>query len=203
MDVSTAIRGRRSIRKYRNDEVPRELLEEVLEEALWAPSGMNRQEWQLVVVRGETRDRLARVIAESARYIRPRLEELFKEKIVRLTLQFFANLGDAPVIVCVYIPKEKFTITEDMPGLQRYHTEFRRYNALLSASALMQNLLLAAYARGLGTCWMTAPKYLEDEINAVLGVEDLELVALTPIGYPDQSPPVPPRKGEKIRWIGF
>ena len=50
---------------------------------------------------------------------------------------------------------------------------------------------------------MTAPKYVEDEINDFMGIKDQELVSITPIGYPDQNPPAPPRKGEKIRWIGF
>jgi len=74
---------------------------------------------------------------------------------------------------------------------------------LLSASALIQNLLLAAHARGLGTCWMTGPKYMEKEINELLGMTDKELVSVVPIGYPDQSPPAPPRKNKVVRWIGF
>ena len=56
MDVDTAIKDRRSIRKYQQEEIPQELLEEVLGTALWAPSGMNRQDWELVVVRGKDRE---------------------------------------------------------------------------------------------------------------------------------------------------
>ena len=50
MDVITAIQRRRSIRKYKNAELPKELLMEILEVARLAPSGANRQPWQLVVV---------------------------------------------------------------------------------------------------------------------------------------------------------
>jgi nitroreductase len=50
MDVKTAIQKRRSIRKYKDKEIPKELLMEILEAARQAPSGANRQPWQLVVV---------------------------------------------------------------------------------------------------------------------------------------------------------
>ncbi len=50
MDVAAAIQKRRSIRKYKNEEIPKELLMQILEMARLAPSGANRQPWQLVVV---------------------------------------------------------------------------------------------------------------------------------------------------------
>jgi nitroreductase len=106
MDLDRAITGRRSIRKYREEEVPRDLLREVLETALWAPSGMNRQDWELVVVRGEQRDRLLEIVAKSQEHILPHLKELFSEKIINISLQVFRNLGGAPALVLVYIPKQ-------------------------------------------------------------------------------------------------
>ena len=53
MELDASARGGRSIRQYKRQEVPRELLQEIVETALWAPSGMNRQEWNLVVVGGK------------------------------------------------------------------------------------------------------------------------------------------------------
>ncbi len=174
MDLREIVRQRRSIRKYEKREIPRDILNEVLEDALWAPSGTNRQNWQIVAVRGAQRDKLVEAVASAGEHMKPRLEKLFKEKMVKITLQFFKDLG-----------------------------EHQRFNNLSGAAALIQNILLLAKAKGLGTCWMTAPKYVEDEINEVMGVEEQELVAVIPIGYPDQDPPAPPRKGDKIRWVGF
>ena len=77
MDFDTIIKERRSIRKYREEEVSQELLQEVLETALWAPSGMNRQDWELVVVRGKERDRLLEIVSKSQEHILPHLKELF------------------------------------------------------------------------------------------------------------------------------
>ena len=161
MDLNAIIRGRRSIRKFRKEELPAELLQKVIEAALWAPSGMNRQEWELVVARGEKRDRLLEIVSRSQEYILPHLQGLFSEKIIKISLQVFKDLGGAPAVILVYIPKEIPTFREDLDERARYHLEFPRFNRLLSASALIQNLLLAAHARGLGTCWMTGPKYME------------------------------------------
>ncbi len=203
MNIKEIVRERRSIRKYENKEIPKDVVKEILEDALWAPSGTNRQNWFIYAVRGEQRDKLVEVIAESGKHLKPRLEKIFKEKIVKITLQFFKNLGGAPVVLLVYIPKTIVEIRPDMSNLERHQRDNNRFNNLLSASALIQNILLLAKAKGLGTCWLTAPKYVEDEINTFLEVEDQELVSVISIGYPDQTPPVPPRKGEKIRLIGF
>jgi len=203
MELESAIRQRRSIRQYESGEIPEETLKEVIETALWAPSGMNRQEWELVVVRGSERDRLLEIVSRSQEHILPHLQELFSEKIIKISLQVFKNFGGAPAVVLVYIPKDVIDFRPGLDDRARYHMEFNRFNRLLSASALIQNLLLAAHARGLGTCWMTGPKYMEKEINELLGMTDKELVSVVPIGYPDQSPPAPPRKNKVVRWIGF
>lgn len=203
MDLVTAIKERRSIRSFRSDEVPRELLEEVVATALWAPSGMNRQDWEIFVVRGAKKDALMEVISRSQDYVLPHLQGLFPQKIIRISLQVFKNLGGAPVLFLVYIPKELVHLDEAMGDRARFHAEFRRHARLLSAAALIQNLLLAAHALGLGTCWMTGPKYMEPEINALLGITDKELVSLIPLGYPDQAPPVPPRRGNVVHWVGM
>jgi len=195
MDLDSIIKGRRSIRKYQLEEIPQELLEEVIGTALWAPSGTNRQNWELVVVRGKERDRLLEIVSKSQEYVLPYLKELFPEKIIKISLQVFKNLGGAPVVILIYIPKDVMIyIPKDVIGYERdsgdqerYHLEFNRYNHLLSAAALIQNILLAAYSKGLGTCWMTGPKYVEKEINELLNITDKELVSIIPV----------------IKWVGF
>jgi nitroreductase len=77
------------------------------------------------------------------------------------------------------------------------------FNNIQSGAALFQSLLLAAAAEGLGTCWMTGAHSLEKEILKFLGKENQQLLAITPIGYSAKEPPVPPRKGREVRWLGF
>lgn len=203
MNLSEIIRERRSIRKYQDRDIPREVLNELLEDALWAPSGTNRQNWDIYVVKGEKKDKLLESVIAASEIFRPKLEKLFPEKMVNITMNFFRTLGGAPVMLLVYMPKIDYEIRRDMSSLEKYQIEHERFTNSLSAAALIQNILLLAKDKGLGTCWMTAPKNAEDQINQEMGITDKELVSIIPIGYPDQSPPAPPRKGEKIHWIGY
>lgn len=200
MNLTEILKGRRSIRKYKPDPVPREILDEIVGTAFWAPTGMNQQTWDVVVVGGKTRDRIAEAVSKARQRIKPGLLEFLPEKTVKFSLMFFENFGDAPVLILVYIPKIQVNMDAGMDNEETYNVERSRLTSLLSAAALAQNILILAHEKGLGTCWMTDPKRAENEINAILGIEDKELVACIPLGYPDQAPPVPPRK-EKIQWV--
>jgi nitroreductase len=200
MSLSSIIEGRRSIRKYKPDAVPKEVLREIISTAFWAPTGQNRQNWEVVVASGRTRDRIAEAVSSVRSFIEAGLRTSLPEKIVQLSMRFFENFGGAPALILVYIPWIPLNMNEEMKNVERFKAERFRFSSLLSAGALAQNILLLASEKGLGTCWMTAPKAAEEEINNILGIKEMEMIACIPIGYPDQTPPMPPRK-EKIRWI--
>ncbi|MDD3579558.1 MAG: nitroreductase family protein [Desulfobacca sp.] len=189
MDVYEAIKNRRSHRLYKPDAISREVLARVIEAGLWAPSGTNLQPWEITVMSGSIRDQFVSLCAKSIDHVMPLLKKLFSEKQQKFTAQFFKNLGGAPVVIAVTVWRE-----ED---------PFYRLNMIQSGAALMQNLLLAAEAEGLGTCWMTGVLYVENELLSFLGKEDRQLLAITPIGYPGKTPPVVPRKDREVRWLGF
>jgi nitroreductase len=190
MDLYEAIYGRRSHRRYRPEMPPREVLERVIEAALWAPSGTNAQPWEITVLAGQPRDEFVALASQALDRLMPllRLAEV-PEKGQKLVAQFFKNLGDAPVVIAVTIFKNPHDPV-NMANLQ-------------SGAALMQNLLLAAHAEGLGTCWMTGVLFVEQELLKFLGKPDRQLLAITPIGYSAKEPPVPPRKDREVRWLGF
>jgi nitroreductase len=190
MDIYDAIHRRRSHRFYKPDLPPREVMARVMEAALWAPSGVNLQGWELTVMAGRVRDDFVALVSTAVKYLMPRLKQTdLPEAIQEQVMKFFENLGDAPVVIAVTIVKAPD------PGAQK--------TLIQSGAALMQNLLLAACAEGLGSCWMTGANYLEDEILKFLGKTDQELLAITPLGYPAKEPPPPPRKGREVRWLGF
>ena len=190
MELEEAIRGRRSIRKFRSDPVPRNVIEELLDLAMWAPSGMNQQNWYFVVVRGEALQRLAEISRRAFdEHTERSLLQVFMDKpeIMRATRRFFCTFGNAPMALLVY---RIATVEGELTDIQ-------------SVAAAIQNFLLAAYARGIGACWMTGPTHFESEINELVGVEDMRLQALVPMGYPDAYPFIPKRKKGKVNWIGF
>ena len=207
MDIQIAIQTRRSVRKYKSTPVPRELVIEILEAANLAPSATNRQPWEFVVVHRSYLDRLEETLKDA---FRERVggvgEEAMRRAIKDLSLPeeesgdrlkalgtFYRTLGGAPVAIGVCLPREKD------PWVSK--------NNISDSAAAIENLLLAAWDKGIGTCWMTGPlKGRGDMIAAFLGVPpDRELVAIVTLGYPDHQPPMPPKKDValKTRWLGF
>ncbi|MGD8775867.1 MAG: nitroreductase family protein, partial [Syntrophobacterales bacterium] len=69
MDLYDAIKGRRSIRKFKQTPVAKDLLEKIFDIALWAPSGMNRQNWKLFVLTGERKEELVSICSTSFEYL--------------------------------------------------------------------------------------------------------------------------------------
>lgn len=190
MELKEAIKNRRSIRKFKDTHIQKEKIERLLNLAMWAPSGMNRQNWYFVVVEGEVKDKLIEVSKRAFKeFISESLKEVFKDRetVIKESEKFFYNLGNAPVVICVYRSR---TIEGELTDIQ-------------SVAAAVENLLLLIHEEGLGGCWMTGPVHLENEINKILGVKSKKLQAIIPLGVPDIIPPTPKRKGGRIEWIGW
>lgn len=169
MDVFEAIRTRRSIRAYEQRPVEEEKLRKVLEAARLAPSAGNRQPWYFIVVTDPRVKESLRLAKEKMRPSPPRGPPRR------------GPLDSAPVlIVGCALPRESF------PG-----TEFWK----IDVSIALQNLVLAAWEQGLGTCWIGV-FHEEEEVKKVLGLpEDARVVAIVALGYPaEKKEPVMERK---------
>lgn len=188
MELEMAIKGRRSVRRFKPTPVPKEVLERVLTLATWAPSGWNKQEWFFVVVQGEKREALQRLFSSALPEIRPVLELVYpgQQKYVEEQLEFFNTYGGAPVLVLAYAGV--------LPD---------RADDVLSTTVALQNLFLAAYEAGLGTSWTDLMCVREREINEILGIGDRKLVCITPLGYPSVFPEAPARREARVTWVGF
>lgn len=188
-DLYELIESRKSIRKYKPDPIPEEVLERVLGAATHAPSGKNRQNWRFFVVQGEKRDKYLKYSQKSWLGIKDILEKTLKPSLYEFTERFFFTLGDAPTIIFCYSLND---------------TSERHYTSIGSVYMAVQNMVLAATAEGLGTCVMGAPLEIQDEVNSFLEIEkvkvpegsDLELLCAVVIGYGDHVPPKAPRQME-------
>ncbi|MBM4286057.1 MAG: nitroreductase family protein, partial [Deltaproteobacteria bacterium] len=186
MELYEAILNRRSHRFYKPETPPREALKRVINAGLWAPSGTNAQPWEIDVLTGRYRDELVERAAHCIAHMIPVLRAAnIPEKGQEMVMKFFRDLGGAPVVIAVTIYK-----LPD-PGMMEAYIQ--------SGAALMQNMLLAAHAEGLGACWMTGPNFVAQEILDYLGKPEQHLLAITPIGYSAKEPPVPPRKERPVR----
>jgi coenzyme F420-0:L-glutamate ligase / coenzyme F420-1:gamma-L-glutamate ligase len=189
--VLDTIHGRRSVRKYLEKGVPKDLVERILEAARWAPSPHGRQPWRFAVLTKEaSKERLARAMGEEWR---SNLEmDGQSAEVVEQRLQGSRRrLLEAPVLVliCLYL--------EDLdayPDAERQRGE--RTMAVQSLGAAAQNALLAAYDSGLDAGWMCAPLFCPERVVEALSL-DPKLVphALLTLGYAEGDPPK--RRGRK------
>ncbi len=182
--LESLIRGRRSIRKYKNLPVPKELIDKIIEAGFWAPSGKNLQNWRFFVVTGAKREAYLEYSKKSWLHLKDSLKVKLKPSLYEFTERFFFTLGEAPVIIFCYSlndPNEK------------------HLTSIGSVYMAVQNMNLMAQALGLGTCPMGAPLEIKDDVNHFIGEENvkgLQLLCGLTIGWPDHQPPGPPRQIE-------
>ena len=184
MDTRQALLTRRSIRRYKPDPIPQADLEEILEAGLYAPSAINMQHWYFVAVRDpEALAEVRTVMGDVKEKFQPVLEERFSRnpEQIGITNKFLTTLGGAPVCVLVFLLKP------DYPD---------RDGAMQSVSAAIENLLLAAWDKGIGSCWLTAPQRMGfgPAFQERFAPDKGEFVAMVTLGYPDQEPKAPPRR---------
>ena len=180
-----ALRGRRSVRRYLDREVPDEAIQKVVEAARWAPSPHGTQPWRFAIVtKHETKERLADAMGEEWR--RNLQMDGQDAAIVDKRLSGSrARLLDAPalLLLCLY---ERDLQTYPDPERQRNETTM----AVQSLGAAAQNALVAAYEQGLDAGWMCAPLFCPEEVAAALGLDPgLVPQALLTLGYAAGDPP--------------
>ena len=189
MELMEAIRKRRSVRRYREEPVPRELLETLLETACWAPSAENEQPWYFVALTSpEELQNLQQTMERVSEDMKAHLTELLPKhpRIVGETTNFLRRLGGAPVCILVFLQKDYGPVRDTM---------------LESTAAAIQTLLLAAYTQGLGSCWINAATNLGygPVIRDLYAPDKGELVSLVTLGYPERAPFAAKRKPD--RWV--
>jgi F420 biosynthesis protein FbiB-like protein len=193
MQTMDAIQARRSIRKFKDEPVPEEDVREILHAATLAPSGKNRQPWRFVVVRGERRDEMVQVMQEG-------IEKLKEQGVETGSSEWTMKvMAQAPVTIFIFDPYQANEADWD-----RDFVDFLGDTVdIQSIGAAIQNMLLAAVDKGLGTLWICDVFYAYPELCNWLD-EDHLMVAAVSVGYPDEEPNPRPRKSvdEVTRWFG-
>ncbi len=175
-DLMDVIRGRRSIRRYKDKPVPNELLGRLFEAARWAPSWANTQCWHFVVVRD---DEVKKKIQET---VSPRNPSSLA-------------LVNAPVllVVCGQLKRSGFYSDQ-------YPTKFGDW-FMYDLGLATQNLCLAAHEAGLGTVIVGLFDH-EKVGNIVKLPPEHEVLILIPVGYPDHEPS-PPKRLEPEEFVHY
>jgi nitroreductase len=189
----------RSIRRFRPDAIPDELLRSVLKAATWAPSGSNTQLWRFMVVRDpEKRREIGRLYSAAWNefYPRDRLAaetDPARQRMMAGGTHLADHMGTEPPVLILFCRDAVGMLQSGVPDRIRGSSIY----------PAVQNLLLAARASGLGGCLTTMHLRYEAEIKALLGLPDgVETYALVPLGYPSQKfGPLRRRPVEEVAYL--
>jgi len=198
MDFFDVVTTQRAIRRLKADPIPDTALREIIDAAICAPSGGNRQGWSFVVVRDPAQ--------------RARLGELYREawselmkvpyyrdaasappdspagRMLASARHLGQHLGEAPVLILACIALD--------PGAQPTLTTGA------SIYPAVQNIMLAARALGIGSCITTIHRFRDTQVKELLGIpSEVETAALIPLGYPLGKFGRPPRR--PLREVAF
>lgn len=176
MEVLEAIKTRRSIRKYKTTPVDERMIETILEAARWAPSWHNNQCWRFVVVRDTD---IKNKLAETLFNVNDRPNRAAEA------------IRNAPVaiVACAEVGRSGYLAREP----KKPATDKGEFWYMFDTALAMQNLMLAAHSLGLGM--VPTGAFDAKRVASILGVpEGFCVVSMTPLGYPDEKPPLRPRK---------
>lgn len=172
MELIEAVKGRRSIREFKKDPVPRETVIDVLEAGNWAPSAKNGHQWRFTVLTGESKDMYNQMFRDHL--------DNFIQKHGRneagsapWTLEI---MEEAPVVIIVWNTNENGWITEEH-----------------SVAAAIQNVCLRAYDLGLGSLWIGDVFYAYEETRKYFG-KDWKLSGAIALGYAASEGKIPKKK---------
>jgi 5,6-dimethylbenzimidazole synthase len=183
MDLFTAITQRRSCRRFSSDPVDESVIGRILEAAAWAPSPLNAQPWQFIVITNAAKKQ--EIFAEAQRCRQWACEKSGWTWLSKYAIDF---LTQAPVIVAVVGDPKK-------TGMDQFQEQGPMAYQHACAAAV-QNMLLAAHALGLGSLWFTL--FDKAALRAILDVPTEKTpIALVCIGKPEAPPAPVPRKDVK------
>ncbi len=180
MDIYTVIHNRRSIRTFKPDSIDDDVLNRIMDAALWAPSALNSQNWIFHVLTGKSRDRFAKLLTPVFDKMKDKILENYGPEAVEVRRKLYTNAGGAPVVIAVYVEE----------GAWNWD--------IIGPSMACMNILLAAESESLGSLFMGAPLYVKDKINELLGVHEVELLGAILLGYPDEEVAPKPRLDNRI-----
>ncbi|UCE10996.1 MAG: nitroreductase family protein [Candidatus Thorarchaeota archaeon] len=171
MDLDEAIKGRRSIRVFKSDDIPVEHIESVLEAATFAPSAKNGQQWRFTILRDEAKDKFTDWFMDHLLSMRKKHGDTFMGSAIPSC----EIMNEAPVSIIVWNTNEFGWLTEHQ-----------------SVAAAIQNMLLKAYSLGIGSLWIGDIFYAERRIPGYFN-KSWALAAAVVLGWPAENPGPRPR----------
>ena len=184
-----AIEERRSIRKFSDREISEEDLREILESGIKAPSSKNRQPWKFIVLRKNAKREMVAIFKKGIEREEKGAALLPESRMhlagARYTVQIAAQ---APVVILAVNTLGKGPLAD----LTAEESVYQICN-IQSVSAAIENMLLAAAQKRIGSLWICDTYFAYEELNQWKGTPG-DLIAAIALGYPEEAPGPRPRK---------
>ncbi len=200
MDLFDAIRGRKSIRRFKYTPVPDSDIRLILDAGRLAPSANNIQPWSFLVIRDRA------VLAQMGEAVRTMVDRMIlfaenekqSQRLAAYKSTYYTFFEHAPVVIAVFMEAYDAGTDRLLSRMGFSADDIKRLRpspGLQSVAAAIEHMLLAAHALGYGSCWMTGPTVAQESFEKILGFgKEKFIAALLPLGRPDEDPPVRPRK---------
>jgi nitroreductase len=184
-----AIEDRKSIRKFSGQDIPDKVIREIIESGIKAPSAKNRQPWKFIVVKGDSKASMLEAFKQGLRR---------EEHSDALLPESSCHLGDAKrsIEIMEQAPVVVFIVNIQGKGLlEKITPEERIYETanIESIGAAIQNMLLEATERDIGSLWICNVFFAYQELRQWLNTEG-DMAAAVAFGYTMEQPEARPRK---------
>jgi nitroreductase len=208
MNIDQIIKNRRSIRKFKDIAVPKEIITSLIEAAQSAPSASNSQPWCFYVLQDSKRImQLKTLVSNATSDITNSIDERFKKQFQDYS-HFFTSFHQAPCLIIPVYREYNFltqTLKNDTTESEKKRILKLESNSALASTAMaVQNLMLSAQSKELGTTCMTGPILAEQNIKKNLKIpEKWTIACFIAVGYPDETPAPPKKRSMErvIKWI--
>lgn len=183
MEFLKVVKNRRSVRKYKNIKIQKNIIEDILEAGRWAPSAHNLQPWKFVVV--EDANKIDKVV----NFMERKADNLLSgfNVVMRDTAK---NIKSSKLLLFIYNTE---IVTKKFDRLGSPYSDICKLFEAQSVANAIENMLLSAHDHGLGAAWCGVALFCEKEINDFL-MQNGRLSAVLSIGYPDGDAPASSRK---------
>lgn len=191
MELLEVIQNRRSIRKFKPDEVPEEYIHQLIEAGRLAPSGTNLQPARYIVIKSEeARTKLKDCTPLPFVSAAPAIIACCVDtNSITSTGERMKELKEAQAFVDTSLNNADENYNK---GKQSIDTASLKAYLNLNVAIAIDHITLRATDLGLGSCWVMM--FDKEKVKALLNLEDrYDVLALLPIGYPDQTPKQRPR----------
>ncbi|WP_209121346.1 nitroreductase family protein [Alkalihalobacillus sp. BA299] len=202
LQAKQLIQERRSVRKFQDKSVDIQDIIDIMDCARYAPSDTNSQTWEFVVI--TNKDKIKKIEEMTWEALHIKAEEATEkglDKPAKLLVRSFGPyataFSGAPVlIICLATPYESKFKEKIFDPIGFVEEDVWAEEGIKSSCLAAQNLMLAAHAKGLGTCPMTGPVLLaQDKLREYLNIEThKEINMVISLGHPTEQPKKMARK---------